>query len=290
VPWSAPLINLAFPRRRQDVGVEKPGLVASDVDGTLLHPTDVITERTASVIERIVAAGTPFVLVSGRPPRWIPRVAAEAGVDGYAICGNGAVLYDIAADRVLGAHDLDPVLLNDLVNALDEALPGCRVATERIGERALSLDGREFATESDYADPWPGDTVHVAPRAEVLGHAANKLLVRHVGMTSDQLAEAARSLFGDVVDITFSSNVGLIEISPAGVTKGSGLAEVAERLGVPAERVVAFGDMPNDMSMLRWAGHGVAMANAHPDVLAVADEVTAPNSEDGVAQVLERWF
>jgi Cof subfamily protein (haloacid dehalogenase superfamily) len=230
------------------------------------------------------------VLVSGRPTRWIPRVAQAAGVSGYAVCGNGAVLYDIAADRVLGAHDLDPVLLNDLVSALDKALPGCRVATERVGERALSLRGEEFATEPDYDHPWPGDTVHTAPRAEVLGHPANKLLVRHLGMTSDQLAESARSLFGDVVDITFSSNVGMVEISPGGVTKGSGLAEVAELLGVAREHVVAFGDMPNDMSMLRWAGHGVAMANAHPDVLAVADEVTAPNSEDGVAQVLERWF
>jgi Cof subfamily protein (haloacid dehalogenase superfamily) len=270
--------------------VEKPGLVASDVDGTLLDPTDVVTPRTTSVIKRVLATGTPFVLVSGRPPRWIPRVAAAAGVDGYAVCGNGAVLYDITADRVLGAHNIDPVLLNDLVNALDKGLPGCRVATERVGERALSLDGTEFATEPDYEHPWPGDVVHTTSRAEVLGHPANKLLVRHRGMTSDQLAEAARALLGDVVDITFSSNVGMLEISPGGVTKGSGLAEVAALVGVPAERVVAFGDMPNDMSMLRWAGHGVAMANAHPDLIAVADEVTAPNSEDGVAQVLERWF
>jgi len=65
---------------------------------------------------------------------------------------------------------------------------------------------------------------------------------------------------------------------------------VCELLDVPARRVVAFGDMPNDVAMLRWSGHGVAMANAHDDVLAAADEVTAPNSEDGVAQVLERWF
>jgi hydroxymethylpyrimidine pyrophosphatase-like HAD family hydrolase len=109
-------------------------------------------------------------------------------------------------------------------------------------------------------------------------------------MTSAELAEATNALFGDVVDITYSSNVGMVEISARGVTKGTGLAELCERLDIEARDVVAFGDMPNDVPMLRWAGHGVAMANAHADVLAVADEVTASNSADGVAQVLERWF
>ena len=89
---------------------------------------------------------------------------------------------------------------------------------------------------------------------------------------------------------TGASNHGLLEDSAAGVTKASGLALVCDLVGVPAERVVAFGDMPNDVPMLQWVGHGVAMANAHDDLLAVADEITAPNSEDGVAQVLERWF
>ena len=69
-----------------------------------------------------------------------------------------------------------------------------------------------------------------------------------------------------------------------------GLAEVAAELGVGVSRVVAFGDMPNDVPMLSWAGHGVAMGNAHADALAAADEVAAPHTEDGVAQVLERWW
>jgi hypothetical protein len=130
----------------------------------------------------------------------------------------------------------------------------------------------------------------MVPRAEILGHGAIKLLVSRPGMTSDEMADAAREVLGDAVDVTFSSSSGLIEVAAPGITKATGLAEVAQRLGVPAERTIAFGDMPNDLAMLRWAGHGVAMANAHPAVLAAADEVTAPNSEDGVAQVLERWW
>jgi HAD superfamily hydrolase (TIGR01484 family) len=109
-------------------------------------------------------------------------------------------------------------------------------------------------------------------------------------MTSDEMARAARAVLDESFDITFSAGGGLIELAAHGITKATGLAEVAERFDVPVERVIAFGDMPNDLDMLRWAGHGVAMANAHPAVREVADEITGPNGEDGVAQVLERWF
>lgn len=270
--------------------METPKLVASDVDGTLLDPLELVTARTAAAIARTQAAGTPFVLASGRPARWIPKVARAAGVSGYAVCSNGAALYDIAADRVVSALTLPPELLIEFGHAVAAALPECRLATERVGATAMALAGQEFAAEVGYAHPWPGDTMVTESRAEVLGRPAVKLLIRHTGMTSDELAEATEAILGNVVDITYSSSIGMVEVSPAGITKGSGMAELARLLDVPAEGVVAFGDMPNDVSMLRWAGHGVAMANAHPDVLAVADEVTGSNAEDGVAQVLERWF
>jgi hydroxymethylpyrimidine pyrophosphatase-like HAD family hydrolase len=79
-----------------------------------------------------------------------------------------------------------------------------------------------------------------------------------------------------------------MEISASGVSKAVALSRLADELGVPADEVVAFGDMPNDVPMLGWAGHAVAVANAHPDVLAAADEITASNDDDGVAQVIER--
>ena len=98
-------------------------------------------------------------------------------------------------------------------------------------------------------------------------------------------------MIGDAVDLTFSHPRGPgRDLAAPGVTKATGLAEVAARLGVAAADVIAFGDMPNDLEMLRWAGHGVAMGNAHPVLLEVADEVTASNADDGLALVLERWF
>ncbi len=93
-----------------------------------------------------------------------------------------------------------------------------------------------------------------------------------------------------LAEATHSSHSGLVEISAAGVTKAAGLAWYCHRIGIAADDVLAFGDMPNDVPMLTWAGRAVAVANAHPAVLAVADEVTSANSTDGVAAYLEKIF
>ncbi|OLF07591.1 HAD family hydrolase [Actinophytocola xinjiangensis] len=272
--------------------MDRPELIASDVDGTLLDPLERITRRTFDAVSRVTRSNTPFILVSGRPPRWIPNVAQAAGLTGYAVCSNGGVVYDIAADRVVSSQDIDPILLRDTAKALSAALPDARLATERVAPDLVP-----FVTQAGFRNPWGvpngelDGEVNDVPLAEVIGHAATKLMVRQHDLTSRELAAAAHDvLAGAAVEITFSTNQGLIEIAPAGVTKASGLAEVCALLGVDRDRVVAFGDMPNDLPMLDWAGHGVAMANANAEVLAVADEVTATNGEDGVAQVLERWF
>ena len=266
-------------------------MIASDVDGTLLGPAEALTARTIATVRRAIEADVPFVLASGRPPRWIAPIAGPLELTGYAVCANGAVLYDIGAEAVVEVHGLlEPELLHDIASTLDKALPGCRLAAERVGAGAVDHDMRNFVIEPDYRNPWGDGEGRCAPRAEVLGHAAIKLLVSHRKMHSDEMAVAVRELLPGAVDVTYSSNGGLIELAAHGITKATGVADVAERFGVPADRVIAFGDMPNDLELLGWAGHGVAMANAHPALLEIADEVTAPVTDDGVAQVLERWF
>ncbi len=265
--------------------MHRPGLVASDVDGTLLGGYEQVSGRTARAVAKVTASGTPFILVSGRPPRWIPKVAETVGLTGYAVCANGALLYDIGGDRIVKAHGLDPVQLHDVAHALEQAMPGIHLATERP-----VLDQPAFRTEPGYTNPWGNAENNTAPRAEVLGELAVKLLIRHQHMTSQEMALAANTVLDDSVTVTFSTNGGLLEISAGGVTKATGLSDAAELHDVASADVIAFGDMPNDIEMLKWAGCGVAMANAHPDVLAIADEITAANVDDGVAQVLERWF
>jgi Cof subfamily protein (haloacid dehalogenase superfamily) len=272
-------------------------LVASDVDGTLLATLQP-SERTIATVAKVLASGTPFVLVTGRPPRWIPPIANYLPGLGTAVCANGAVLYDIPTDRVLSAETLQPALLGELARTCSRLLPGAWLAVERVGRGAFDDIEGQFLCEVDvrlrqpeaYKSVWSSSQHTAVPREQLLDAPAIKLLVKDPARSSDELSAILTPALGGAVDLTFASSNGLVEMAPAGVTKATGLAAVAAAAGVAQADVIAFGDMPNDVDMLRWAGHGVAMGNAHPDVLAVADEVTARNTDDGVALVLERWF
>jgi Cof subfamily protein (haloacid dehalogenase superfamily) len=270
--------------------VQRPRLIASDVDGTLLGADEVPTARTRAVIDRVLAAGVPFVLVTGRPPRWVPRVAKDVPNVRWALCANGAVLYDIHADRVHSSHTLPPEALLDLEQACAQALPNAWLGVERVGTSAFEDAHTQFLCEDDYRHAWAGPDHTSVPRSALFDRPAIKLLARDPDQTSEQMIAALAPHIGQTIDLTFSTSNGLVECAPHGVSKATGLSDFAADLGITADEVIAFGDMPNDVAMLTWAGHGVAMANAHPSVLDAADEVTASNVDDGVALVLERWF
>ncbi|MDD7966319.1 HAD family hydrolase [Actinomycetospora lemnae] len=270
--------------------MQRPRMVATDVDGTLLGGAEEPSPRTRAVVARMVEGGVPLVLATGRPPRWVPRVCEALGVHALTVAANGAVLYDTATDRVVAAETLDVDTLAVVAEGLRAAVPGCGLAVERVGTGAFDRREDQFVSEAAYVHAWPHpDHRHVAS-GDLLAEPVVKVLARHPTRTSEDMAQAARRAVGHLVDVTYSAGGGLLECAVRGVTKATGLAWAAAHHGVGAGEVVAFGDMPNDLAMLRWAGHGVAVANAHPDVLHVADEVTASNLDDGVASVLERWF
>ena len=268
--------------------VQTPHLVASDVDGTLIDGNDAVTPRTLAALAVLVQHDVPFVLVTGRPPRWMAPVIDQLGFAPLTVCANGAVLYDPAADIVLHAYTLDVPLLEQAAELTKRALPGCGLAAERLG--AHDSANPQFVSAPGYAHAWLNPQNTEVSADELTSEPAVKLLVRQSGMTSAEMNAVLAPLLHGIVDLTYSTNNGLVELSAPGITKATGLAAVAGDHGVAQEHVVAFGDMPNDIPMLSWAGHGVAMGNANPLVTEVADEVTASNSEDGLAQVLERWW
>lgn len=267
-----------------------PSLVATDVDGTLIDDTERVSERTRAAVHAVVESGTPFLLATGRPPRWISPVVEELGYAPLAVCANGAVIYDSATDRILHTTLLSADEMAWIADVARHALPGAGMAAERVGKSAHDAASPQFVSAPGYEHAWLNPDNTELAEHEVIAQPAIKLLIRMSGATSREMAEALAPALAGRVDLTYSTTNGLIEISAAGVTKASGLRAAAGLLGVDADGIVAFGDMPNDVPMLSMARFGVAVENAHPDAKAVADEVTATNSEDGVARVLERWW
>ncbi|WP_181791169.1 HAD family hydrolase, partial [Streptomyces phytophilus] len=129
----------------------------------------------------------------------------------------------------------------------------------------------------------------VAERAELWAQPIGKLYLQHPALDDDALTAAARETVGGLVEVVLAG-ADTVEVLPLGLSKATGLSVAARRLGVRGAETIAFGDMPNDIPMFRWAGRGVAMAGAHPELVAVADETTGSNDEDGIAAVLDRVF
>jgi hydroxymethylpyrimidine pyrophosphatase-like HAD family hydrolase len=263
-------------------------LVASDLDGTLLRPDETVSERTREAIVAVRRAGITLVLVTGRPPRALAPIAARIGVGGIAICANGAVVWDLDAGTMVDVTPLAADLAAGLVRELREAIPGVLFAVELehgFGREAGWTDGtgppRPRLVERETPEVLEADALELVTGPVV------KLLVRHPTLPFPEVARRARQAVGEHAVVTWAGTR-LLEISAAGVTKAWALERLCARLGVRRQQVLALGDMENDLPMLAWAGHSVAVANAQPDVLDAADEVTASNLDDGVALVLER--
>ena len=267
-----------------------PALIATDVDGTLLDDEERITARTRAAVRAAVDSGAHFVLATGRPPRWVAPVVDALGLAPMAVCANGAVIYDPATDRILSARTLSPELLAELAELALRVIPGAGLAVERVGRTAHDAATPQFVSSPGYEHAWLNPDNTEVSVEDLLSAPAVKLLIRKSGARSADMAAALARHVGLEGDLTYSTNNGLVEVVPLGISKATGVEEVARPLGITAEDVVAFGDMPNDVPMLRWAGLGVAMGNADPEAMEAADEVTAPNTDDGLARVLERWW
>lgn len=257
-----------------------PRLVATDLDGTLLRDDGTVSPRTRAALESAHAAGIEVVFVTARPPRWVGDVRHAVADHGAVICMNGALVLDVRTGDVLARHCLDDAVLRDVARALRAALPRIELAVER-------LDGIAYERHFRHAHPVPDGAVAADRIEDVLDGGTGKLLARCADVTDGSLVPRIAAVLGDRGVVSHSGAPDFAEISPAGVTKGAALAAWARRRGVPADDVWAFGDAPNDLPMLAWAGRSFAVANAHPDVLAAASDVCPSNAEDGVATVLE---
>ncbi|WP_405937775.1 Cof-type HAD-IIB family hydrolase [Streptomyces sp. NBC_00726] len=264
-----------------------PRLIATDLDGTLLRDDKTVSDRTVRALAAAEEAGVEVFFVTGRPARWMDVVSDHVHGHGLAICANGAAVADLhAGGRLMKVRGLERETALDVVHALRAAAPGTSFAVEL----ATGIH-YEPAYPPFYLDP--GATVAVAEKLlyeETAGDGAPvlKLLARHGDLDPDEFLALARAAAGERATFTRSSPTALIEVSGPGVSKASTLELCCAERGIAAAEVVAFGDMPNDVEMLSWAGASYAMGNAHPAALAAASGRTVTNNEDGVAVVIER--
>ena len=248
-------------------------IAAIDMDGTLLRSDGTVSERTRESLQAINAAGMTVLVVSARPPRIIRDYCERLALEGLALCCNGAIVYDPRRDVVVDSIDLDARLLAE---ELRRRIPGVSLGWEcglRYGCDAGFLLEHHFEGGSSILD------------SRVPG--VSKVLVHHPQLPQGELRQLTESVVGLAGMVTISGH-DVVEVMAPGVTKATAVARLAESLGYDLSAVVAFGDMPNDMPLLEQAGLGIAVGNAHSEVRAIADEVTASNDKDGVAVVLER--
>ncbi|WP_193312858.1 HAD family hydrolase [Georgenia subflava] len=268
-------------------------LVATDIDGTILPYRGAVSPRTRSALAAVVERGAHLVYATGRPPRWMPPIVEATGQAGLAICANGAIVVETATGAVV---DLVPIV-DDLVGhaaaALRRAVPDVRLAVETTtsfwvedGYLALRGGGRPEGLTPAQAPGDPRLAGHIEDVPERDG--TFKVLAITGSLTMDEFLAAARDTLEPDLAVTASSpGNAIVELAAPGVSKGAALATVAARLGIEASQVAAFGDMPNDVEMLGWAGHGFAMDGGHPTAIAAATRTAPPSADDGVARVLE---
>jgi Cof subfamily protein (haloacid dehalogenase superfamily) len=258
-----------------------PKLIALDLDGTTLDSSGRISARTKRAVSAARESGIGVIIVTFRAYRSSKPYAVELGLHLPLICVNGALVKDASDDRVLEEFPLP-------ARAAQEAV---EYGVQHGHEMCLFVEECYVGSASLIAKYGTGYT-HQWERSDDLREVVaeqSTLMVRYFGdhMFTDarrDLAHLGTEYVDDWLNDTFE-----LTLMRAGVSKHFALARFAEHHGIAREDILAIGDGALDAGMLKWAGRGVAVANAAPETLAAADEITSSNDDDGVAEILERF-
>jgi Cof subfamily protein (haloacid dehalogenase superfamily) len=264
-------------------------IIALDLDGTLLTDDLRITERSRAAIRQAREQGVAVVLASARPPRSMKRYHRDLELDTPLVAYNGALVWDVTEGRALFHEPLVPDAARAVVAFLRRQQPELNISLE-CGDRwyidELTEEVRRAIEQYEVASPEGVGCLEqvLAQEAE----AISKVLFRGNHQTAESLLASLPPDLAERLHIT-SSGEWFCEVMAAGATKAAAIEWTAAHLGLEPGGILAIGDSPNDIPMLRAARTGVAMGNAVPLVTEAADAVTASNNEDGVAEAIERY-
>jgi Cof subfamily protein (haloacid dehalogenase superfamily) len=267
--------------------LEVPGapirMIASDLDGTLLGDDFRFRPRTVDALEAAQAGGIHVVFVTGRPMRWLDPLREQLDHRGVVICSNGAVVYDLAADVVVESSLFPSEEAFAIMAEVADRHPGTLFAAETL-EGVYTDHGWARTDRMEVGAPRVGPLRERVPAASGLV----KFLAKLDAADPQEYYRALTELVAGRLSVTHSvATAPLVEMGQKGLTKARTLEQYAAERGIRPHEVMAFGDMPNDLEMLTWAGHGYAMASGHPAVARAVGRTAPPFEEDGVARVIE---
>ena len=262
-------------------------LIASDLDGTLIGHDFHFRKRTLEALSAARDAGVQLVVVTGRPFRWLDGVLGQLpGYDSYAICSNGAVTYHVGKGRVVATRTLAMHTVLEAHQILEREFPTATFTAETVDTVFLQGDVKveEGGPLENSELVWGNLAQILSPDAQVV-----KYLVRVEGYDPEDLLPRVAKLVGERVSVTHAvPGDPLIEMAAPGLNKGAVLADFAAERGIKAHEVAAFGDMPNDLEMLQWAGHGYALESGSPSLRQAVARTCPAFDQDGVAQIIEK--
>ena len=253
-------------------------LLVTDLDGTLLDDEGHVSQANRDSIRTLSEMGIPTIAATARSPRSTKRISSFAGLGPYAVCANGAVVFDLETSEVLSHDFIDAETAQEVVHLLRDTLPLAILAGEFL---------EEFYPEVGFFKrPLPGlEVASISQLDDHLGDGMSKIIARVPGIDSETLRDTLRPVLSRLVDITISGP-DWIEFAAHGVSKASGLAQVCKIMEIDAIDVAAIGDQRNDLTMLAMVGHPLTVANAHSDLIDLAGEVFSDANQSGFAEVL----
>ncbi|WP_027342901.1 HAD family hydrolase [Hamadaea tsunoensis] len=258
-----------------------PKLVVTDLDGTLVRDDGSVSARTRDVFAKVSAAGVPVAGATGRGPRLTGMSRGDLPSADYFVLGGGGRVLDLTGET--------PRVLLDLRlpgRVLEELMP---ILEAKFGPLQLTVEVEDFESAPLWSESeqWPyPDPIVLRRRADMFAARVIKGFLQVAPELGHRLTEAVHHADVEIIQ----SWPGFVEIHPPKVDKAYGLTVVTELLGISPAEVLVFGDQLNDVPSFAWAGRRVAVANANPKILDMADEVTLSNNEDGVAVYLEKLF
>lgn len=277
----------AFAHPARHAGTHHPiRLIALDLDGTLLRTDKDISRPNMDAIAACLAKGVKVVLASARPPRAVKSIHAGLKLDSFSVHYNGALVHDLGKNRPLHHNPMTAETVKKIITAARKLDPDCMVSIEILDRWFTDQHPRDAGLHVESAKMFEPD--FIGPLDAFLTVPVTKLMLLAPARRLQKIHAMLRRRFTGKVAFAISDDH-LVQVMNKGVDKWVGLSRIAALYGIDRKQIMAIGDAPNDIGMVRWAGLGVAVGNAWPELKKHARDIVPSNDDDGVAHALDRY-